>query len=134
MRRPFLTVNKAASYCDQTRGHDHGRSAAVGTGRPPGPDQPPDGLPRRRAGAGRGLVSLALRLTLLPEVSGFIAPRLSSGGWWSLAGAAFFGLISAAATLGRSGPAPALLALLWGAAGGLAGAFAAILRRPDASP
>jgi len=108
--------------------------------RPSGQDGPLDRIsrqtPSHAGGPGRAAAWFLspLRLTLLPEDSGFVAPRLSSGGWWSLAGAAFFGLVSAAATLGRSGPAPALLALLWGAAGGLAGAFAAILWRPDASP
>ncbi|MDQ7833489.1 MAG: DUF4857 domain-containing protein [Desulfovibrionaceae bacterium] len=108
--------------------------------RPSGQDGPLDRLsrktPSRSGGPGRAAAWFLspLRLTLLPEDTGFLAPRLSMGGGWSLFGMAVFGLVSAAATFGRVGGMLATVsALCWGALGGLAGACAAILWRPDAA-
>lgn len=72
-----------------------------------------------------------LRLALLPEDSGFVSPRLSMGGGWSLAGMAVFGLAAALAGHRRAGLVRFLAAFAWGAVGGAGAAATAWLWPPE---
>lgn len=64
-----------------------------------------------------------VRLTPIPEDTVFVAPRVSTGGAWSLAGALAWGLAAAIGTR-RHGLRHTAAALVWGGLGGAAGALA----------
>ncbi len=89
-------------------------------------------VPSHAVGPGRAVSWLLapLRLTLLPEDTGFVSPRLAVGGVWSLAGGLLWGLAAFALAARRTDPATAVTVLVWGALGGAAGTAAAILWTP----
>jgi hypothetical protein len=91
-------------------------------------------IPSHAGGPGRAASWFVapMRLTLLPEDSGFVSPRLSMGGGWSLAGMAVFGLAAALAGVRRAGPVQFLAAFAWGALGGAGAAATAWLWPPEA--
>lgn len=89
-------------------------------------------VPSHAVGPGRAVSWLLapLRLTLLPEDTGFVSPRLAAGGFWSLAGSLLWGLAAFVAAARRTNPATAITALVWGAFGGVAGTMAVIMWMP----
>ncbi len=89
-------------------------------------------VPSHAVGPGRAVswMLAPLRLTLLPEDTGFVSPRLAVGGVWSLAGSLLWGLAAFALAARRTDPATAVTTLVWGALGGAAGAAAAIMWTP----
>lgn len=112
-------------------------SRATALRRPAGQEGPVTRLdldvPSGGSGPGRIISWLLspLRLTLTPDNTVYVAPRLSTGGTWSLLGSLVWGLAGAAWVGSRHGFRPAASALIWGTLGGAAGALAAWLWRPE---
>jgi len=73
-----------------------------------------------------------VRLDPTPESTVFVDPTLSVGGLWSLLGSLCWGVVGAVCAGRGRGQGQALSGLIWGALGGVAGALAAWIWRPEA--
>jgi hypothetical protein len=87
------------------------------------------GVPSGEPGPGQILSWLLapVRLTLSPDNTVFVAPRLDTGGGWSLLGSLIWGMGGAARIGRKQGLRPVISALIWGSAGGVAGTLSACL-------
>lgn len=87
------------------------------------------GVPSGEPGPGQILSWLLapVRLTLSPDNTVFVAPRLDTGGGWSLLGSLIWGMGGAAWIGRKQGLQPAISTLIWGSAGGVAGTLSACL-------